>query len=164
MAALALATTPPFTKLMSEGVHENKSILNSIDWRQIMFMTLWNVVIMCIVMFGGPKLYDLDYTNADMILNSYTEACPADPVEDLVACGGQDKARHFTIIFNTFVYLQMFNMINCRVVGEKDYNVFTRFFCNWIYVFSLLAIFFVQFFMGTPPFFWLFSTFDLNPR
>lgn len=34
------------------------------------------------------------------------------------------KQRHFTYIFNTFVFLQIFNEINCRKVGVRDFNVF----------------------------------------
>jgi len=34
------------------------------------------------------------------------------------------KQRHFTYIFNTFVFLQLFNEVNCRKVGPRDFNVF----------------------------------------
>lgn len=49
-----------------------------------------------------------------------------------------------TLIFDTFVYLQFFNMINCRVTGDSDFNVFSRFFCNWYQVFILAMIFGIQ--------------------
>jgi Cation transporting ATPase, C-terminus len=55
-----------------------------------------------------------------------------------------EKRQHYTIIFDTFVFLQFFNLINCRVVGPRDFNVFTHFFNNWILQFVLVVILFVQ--------------------
>jgi len=69
-----------------------------------------------------------------------------------------DKRTHFTLIFNTFVFLRFFNYINCRVVGAKDYNIFTRFFCNWIYISGLVIIFGVQWLTNTKFLYWLFIT------
>jgi len=52
-----------------------------------------------------------------------------------------DKLQHLTIIFNTFVFLCFFNLINCRTVGIRDYNVFSNFFNNWMFIFILALIF-----------------------
>jgi len=66
-----------------------------------------------------------------------------------------------TMIFSTFVFLQFFNMINCRVVGPKDFNVFTSFFNNWIFLVVLAIIFAVQWFSvasSNVPLYWIFTT------
>ncbi len=44
---------------------------------------------------------------------------------------------HFTIIFQTFIFMQIFNSINCRKLGMKEYNVFSGFFNNWLFLMIL---------------------------
>lgn len=149
-AAVALATTPPFTKVMKQGIYQNDLVLNKIDWRHIIAMTAWSVMIMCIVIFGGKSIYEIPYKVTDEI-TSNTE-------------GGINRRKHMTLIFDTFVYLQFFNQINCRVVGPQDYNVFTKFFSNWLQVTILLLIFGVQWATNTSFLFWLFGTTTLTQR
>lgn len=55
-----------------------------------------------------------------------------------------DKARHWSLIYNTFMFMTVFNMINCRKVGIKDYNVFDRFFHNWYFVITIVALIAIQ--------------------
>jgi hypothetical protein len=43
----------------------------------------------------------------------------------------------------------MFNQINCRVVGPRDFNVFTAFFNNWIFIMVIAIIFAVQSYAST---------------
>lgn len=146
MAALALATTPPFTKVMQQGVYSNETVLNKIDWRHIFTMTIWTVIIMVIVIFAGKGMYDLPYPNT------------------VQAHENENKKTHLTIIFDTFVYLQFFNMINCRVVGARDFNVFTRFFVNFYQLFILLLIFGLQWSINTSLLSWLFGTTQLTQK
>jgi len=40
---------------------------------------------------------------------------------------------HYTFLFNTFVFMQVFNEINSRKVN-KEFNVFAGIFTNWIFV------------------------------
>ena len=47
---------------------------------------------------------------------------------------GQYKLKHFTYIFNVFVFLQIFNEINCRKIGIQDFNVFDKFFHNFYFL------------------------------
>jgi len=51
--------------------------------------------------------------------------------------------RHYTLVFNTFVFMQVFNLINARVVAPKDMNPFAGIFRNWMFdaIISLIAIF-----------------------
>jgi len=90
-------------------------------------MTIWNVLIMCIVMFTGAHIYNIPYLRSDRITGTTT--------------GDVNKKLHMSIMFHTFCFLQLFNQINCRVVGVKDYNVFTRFFSNWIFIAMCVMIF-----------------------
>lgn len=44
-----------------------------------------------------------------------------------------DPSTHYTIIFNTFVFLQLFNEINARKI-HGEINVFKGFFSNYIFI------------------------------
>jgi Ca2+ transporting ATPase len=56
------------------------------------------------------------------------------------------KIVHFTFVFNIFVFLQIFNIINSRkIVGEL--NVFSDFFNNWLFVFVIVLTIGVQIFI-----------------
>lgn len=50
-------------------------------------------------------------------------------------------SRHFTIVFNTFVWLQIFNMINARKIND-EWNVFSRAFSNplWLIIMAIICI------------------------
>jgi hypothetical protein len=57
----------------------------------------------------------------------------------------QQKLQHLTWIFNTFVFLQIFNYINCRKVGDKDFNVLEKFFHNKFFLGILVFTFSFQY-------------------
>lgn len=40
-----------------------------------------------------------------------------------------EKLLHYTIIFNVFVFLQIWNLINARKLMPNEFNVFAN-FCN----------------------------------
>jgi Ca2+ transporting ATPase len=50
----------------------------------------------------------------------------------------------YTIIFQTFVFMQLFNQINSRKLGERDFNVFAEFFNNSMFIIILIATFAIQ--------------------
>merc|ERR1712100_937841 len=49
------------------------------------------------------------------------------------------KRKHNTYLFNTFVFLQVFNEINCRKVGAQDYNVFEKWYHNYYFLFVVIG-------------------------
>jgi len=61
---------------------------------------------------------------------------------------------HYTIIFQAFVCMQIFNEINARKLGVKEFNVFTGFFNNPLFLLILVGTMVVQYFLvqyGGPP-------------
>src|SRR4051812_5748167 len=52
--------------------------------------------------------------------------------------------RHYTMVFNTFVFLQCFNEINARKVAPGEMNVFKGIFGNWMFLTILAGIAVVQ--------------------
>jgi len=82
-------------------------------------------------------------------------------LEDGLFIQSQSKARHFTYIFNIFVSLQLFNMINCRKIGKRDFNIFENIFHNWYFIVLFAIIPAVQF-IGIQYFSFIFRTVPLN--
>lgn len=56
------------------------------------------------------------------------------------------KVRHFTFVFNIFVFLQIFNIINSRKI-EGELNVFSSFFNNCLFLFVIILTIGVQIFI-----------------
>lgn len=56
------------------------------------------------------------------------------------------KLLHFTIFFDIFVFLQVFNLINARKI-EGELNVFSDFFNNPLFFFIIILTFVVQIFI-----------------
>ncbi|EAX91991.1 calcium-translocating P-type ATPase, PMCA-type family protein [Trichomonas vaginalis G3] len=65
----------------------------------------------------------------------------------LLVFHGQIEARsvhHYTLIFNVFVYCQVFNLINARVVDRED-KIFDAFFSNPLFLIIMGGIAIVEF-------------------
>lgn len=147
LAALSLATEPPQASIIHQkAITDEEIILNKVIWRQIYAIMIWEFFVMFIIIYFGEAMFDLRYTAGTQVENrgeSYESGYGLN-VPTIVGLEAQDKAIHMTIIFNTFVFLQWWNMINCRTVEVKDFNVFRRFFGNWMFIAVLVLIFLVQ--------------------
>mgnify|MGYP003944644629 CR=1 FL=1 len=71
----------------------------------------------------------------------YVDAAPIglDDTDSIYYDAAQSKRQHLTKIYNVFVFLQLFNEINCRKVGNKDFNVLESFFHNKWYTLVLFG-------------------------
>lgn len=49
-----------------------------------------------------------------------------------------EKVTLYTIVFQMFVFCQLFNQINARKLGEREFNVFENFFNNAMFIFILV--------------------------
>jgi len=97
LAALALATSPPLTTVIHEPpITGSTKILQRVIWRQIYGVTLWNVLVMMIIIFAGKGMFNLEYSN---------EVQTTDTVDGHLTPEAIAKKQHLTIIFNTFVFL-----------------------------------------------------------
>lgn len=47
--------------------------------------------------------------------------------------------RHYTIMFNTFVLMNLVNMVACRKLAWDDTQIFRHFFNNKLFLFVLAA-------------------------
>jgi len=55
-----------------------------------------------------------------------------------------NKTYLYTMIFQIFVFMQLFNQINARKLGAREFNVFAGFFNNGLFVFIAGLTFVVQ--------------------
>ena len=124
MAALALATEPPSDSLLTQKPYNRSElIVTPVMWRNIIGQALFQIAVLIVFLFAGKSLFSIEY-DADtpfyQIIND--ESVPT------------EKTRHYTLIFNTFVFMQVFNEINSRKLGSKEYNVFAGFFNNFLFI------------------------------
>jgi magnesium-transporting ATPase (P-type) len=77
-----------------------------------------------------------DYNNADNLVLPQKQALYTET----------QKVRHFTFVFNIFVFLQIFNIINSRKI-EGELNVFSDFFNNFLFLFVIILTIAVQIFI-----------------
>ena len=87
------------------------------------------------MLFGGKQLFGFDYDDK-------SEYFYDDPVTGKIVF--TQKMMHYTLIFHTFVFLQVFNEINSRKLGEREFNVFSGFFNNWLFLLIIACTMAVQ--------------------
>jgi len=139
-AAIALSTEPPLaTVLQGNPFRSNASILSGTVWRQILGISFWNVIIMVFLILFGSLIADLDY--------SFSVPSELSDKTNPLYPQAEAKRKHFTYIFNTFVFLQLFNEINCRKVGRRDFNVFEKFLHNSYFLMVMVGTFTAQILM-----------------
>ena len=86
------------------------------------------IVIMMVIMFAGKSVFNLEYFSSTQTID-----------KDILGFGKQ-KMEHFTLIWNTFIFLQVFNLINCREVSASGMNGFSGLHRNILTVLIILLI------------------------
>lgn len=112
LAALALATDPPTLDLLDRPPEPKGSSLISFNmWKMIFGQSIMQLAVIFTLNFAGPSKLFPDW----------------------------DDGTIKTLVFNTFVWLQIFNEINCRRIDDR-LNVFFRMHKN----FFLITILFIM--------------------
>ncbi|KAM9005814.1 plasma membrane calcium-transporting ATPase 4 isoform X1 [Sarcophilus harrisii] len=133
-ASLALATEPPTEALLLRHPYgRDKPLISRTMMKNILGHAIFQLIIIFTLLFIGEKLFDID-SGRKTPLNA-------------------PPTQHYTIIFNTFVLMQLFNEINARKIhGER--NVFEGIFRNPIFCSVLTGTFITQILIvecgGTP--------------
>ncbi|KAL8170276.1 hypothetical protein V2J09_022080 [Rumex salicifolius] len=132
LGALALATEPPNDDLMKRlPVGRKGSIISTIMWRNILGQSLYQFAVIWYLQARGKEAFKLDGPYSDLILN--------------------------TLIFNSFVFCQVFNEISSREM--EKINVFKGILKNYVFVtvlactvvFQIIIIEFLGTFANTSP-------------
>lgn len=104
LAALALATDPPTEEILNRKPPARSAPLISIVmWKMIIGQAIFQLAVTLILHFGGPKF--LDYPDAELR----------------------------SVVFNCFVWMQVFNMFNNRRLDNK-FNIFAGVHRNWFFI------------------------------
>ncbi|KAI9472359.1 MAG: PMCA-type calcium-translocating P-type ATPase [Benjaminiella poitrasii] len=107
-AALALATDPPTEELLERAPEPRSAPLITFKmWKMIIGQAIFQIVVTIVLLYSDV----LHYESNDPILQ--------------------------TIVFNTFVFCQIFNEINCRRIDSK-LNVFHNITANKFFIFIFL--------------------------
>lgn len=125
-AALALATEPPSDLLLDRKPHaRDESIVSKTMWRNIIGQSVYQIGWLLVILFAGKELFNLPYPADTKFYNGKEDNA-----------GQQDsmnKTINYTILFQAFVFMQIFNQINSRKLGN-ELNVFEGFFNNWLFL------------------------------
>ncbi|XP_021887883.1 putative calcium-transporting ATPase 11, plasma membrane-type [Carica papaya] len=135
LGALALATEPPNDGLMKRPpVAKGANFITKAMWRNIIGQSIYQLLVLGVLTFGGKKLLRLNGSDANLVLN--------------------------TMIFNIFVFSQVFNEVNSRNI--EKINVFRGIFDSWIFImvmastvaFQAIIVEFLGTFARTVPLSW----------
>uniref|UniRef100_A0A8C4VFX3 Calcium-transporting ATPase n=1 Tax=Gopherus evgoodei TaxID=1825980 RepID=A0A8C4VFX3_9SAUR len=123
-ASLALATEPPSESLLLRRPYgRNKPLISRTMMKNILGHAVYQLTIIFTLLFAGERFFDID-SGRNAPLHS-------------------PPSEHYTIVFNTFVMMQLFNEINARKIhGER--NVFDAIFRNPIFCTVVLGTFAAQ--------------------
>uniref|UniRef100_A0A8C5AXD3 Calcium-transporting ATPase n=1 Tax=Gadus morhua TaxID=8049 RepID=A0A8C5AXD3_GADMO len=129
-ASLALATEPPTESLLLRKPYgRNNPLISRTMLKNILGHSAYQLVIIFTLLFAGEKIFNIDSGR-----NAPLHSAPSE---------------HYTVIFNTFVLMQLFNEINARKIhGER--NVFDGIFANPIFCSIVLGTFVVQVVTSVP--------------
>jgi Ca2+ transporting ATPase len=95
LASLALASEPPVDALLHKPpVNRSDPMITKRMWANMFGQAAFQVTVIMTLLFAGPEMLDLE---------------PGHEVEDR-----KEDSVHYTLIFNTFVWMQLFNEINSR--------------------------------------------------
>ncbi|KAM0487017.1 hypothetical protein ACHAPX_000284 [Trichoderma viride] len=110
LAALALATDPPQDSVLDRKPEpKGSSIISPTMWKMIIGQAIYQLAITFLLFFGGSKV-----------------------VQPIVG-GEVTTADIETLVFNTFVWMQIFNQWNNRRLDNK-FNIFEGLTRNWFFI------------------------------
>ncbi|XP_071523902.1 plasma membrane calcium-transporting ATPase 3-like isoform X2 [Panulirus ornatus] len=122
LASLALATEAPSEALLKRQPYgRTMPLISPIMLRNILGQAFFMVAAIFLLLFFGHLLVDIN--------------------DGLRAQMGDPPSQHFTLIFNTFVMMTLFNEVNSRKI-HGEHNVFEGitsnplFYCIWVVTFA----------------------------
>jgi Ca2+-transporting ATPase len=119
-AALALATDPPTERILDRPPQgKDKPLITTTMWKQITGQNIYKLTVIFVLYFAGGSLLNYDLS---------------DPAQ---------KLDLDTVIFNSFVWMQIFNIFNNRRLDNK-LNIFEGIHRNHFFSFIVVLIIALQ--------------------
>ncbi|KAF9088333.1 hypothetical protein BGX23_007434 [Mortierella sp. AD031] len=150
LAALALATDPPTLDLLDRQPEPRTAPLISFTmWKMILGQAILQLVIVFVLEYAGMDIFGFNDNDELRNLVKTAKASTADPVlqtkavDDITGAYKTFKKQEIsTMVFNTFVFLQIFNEVNCRRLDNR-LNVFAGMLQNtyFMVIFVIMVVF-----------------------
>ena len=160
-AALALATEPPNETLLNRPPVKHDDSLLTVDMiKTITGQSIYQLSWLFFILYGMVHFKDGLFApvylecpsngshDSDSGNGPSTNATePSSATESSNATGeassavrfnseeNQSRCFEYTLFFQVFVMMQVFNEINCRKLKSSELNVFSGFFNNWMFIF-----------------------------
>jgi magnesium-transporting ATPase (P-type) len=115
-AALALATEPPSADILNrQPIDKDEYIVTAEMGVNVLGACIYQTIWLSVILFLFPMILDITpgWEHGKWTI---------------------ENGVHFTIFFNAFVFLQLFNEINCRKLEANQLNVFKGFFNNGMFL------------------------------
>ncbi|EAX96478.1 calcium-translocating P-type ATPase, PMCA-type family protein [Trichomonas vaginalis G3] len=133
LGALGLATRPPSDSLLKRHPYgEGDNLISNVIARNMSIQTVYQTIVLLLILFGRQKLFGVPET----------------------AILGEKYETTVSWIFNTFVFMNVFNLINSRVAGH-DGSVFDGIQHSFFFIlvfFGIAAIQILIIFVGGKVF------------
>lgn len=139
MGALALATEKPTDALLDRPPHGKERLLSVSMMRMLLCQSVYQLAVLMVL--SSDAQFIQDFCKGNNMWGS--KEC--DPNGTPGWSGGICTKRQNTFVFNTFVFCQFWNEINCRKL--KEFNIFAGFFDSLMFTFVLVFTFLLQVFM-----------------
>lgn len=126
LASLALATEPPTDELLTRQPYSrNESLITANMWKNIICQGLMQILVLGTILFRGPEILGI-------------------PSSIGVKDWNEETGKHYSIFFNVFVLLQVFNEINARKLKHSEVNVFENFLNNPLFLIIIVGTIVIQ--------------------
>jgi Ca2+ transporting ATPase len=124
LASLALATEPPTPQLLLRKPYgRTKALISRTMMKNIFGQAVYQLFVTFGLLFAGDLLLDIESGRGQEI--------------------NAEPTQHFTVVFNTFVFMTLFNELNAREIhGER--NIFRGLFSNPIFYTIWITTFVLQ--------------------
>ncbi|RLN64625.1 hypothetical protein BBP00_00003341 [Phytophthora kernoviae] len=121
-ASLALATEEPTPELLERKPYpKTQPLISKKMTKHIVGQSIFQLVLMLAIVFTGEKWFNIS----------------SGRIVDLDEDVKNDPTQHMTIVFNTFVWAQLFNELNCRKIHD-EINIFTGITKNRVFLYVCL--------------------------
>lgn len=164
LASLALATEPPTESLLDRKPHNRDDyIISRHMMKHILGQAVYQFTVMMVLVFSGDKWipeylplepmpgypYELKYySEGGKYVRSGRPFFIGEEADDYERFYDDiGPSRHYTVIFNTFVFCQVFNFINARKIHEEK-NIFDGISKNMFFLVIVFGIAGLQLIIG----------------
>jgi calcium-translocating P-type ATPase len=124
LASLALCTERPNPELLNQKPFGKDGLLSRRLLRNVLCQGLYQITVLLIILYAGDAIWHFSS------IGEY-------------GVGNPRASLHYTFLFNTFVFFQIFNLLNARRIGDEK-NVFAGITKDWVFSSILVGIIIVQ--------------------